>query len=70
MEKPKKSILWFDEIGIEEDDDGSFYAEVSRKELETDEEFEERKQSAESMRILFKQRRHQQYLKLKEEFEK
>jgi hypothetical protein len=59
-----------DEIGIEEDDDGSFYAEVFRKELETDEEFEERKQSAESMRILFKQRRHQQYLKLKEEFEK
>jgi hypothetical protein len=59
-----------DEIGIEEDDDGSFYACVFRKELETDKEFEERKQTIETMKEISKKQRYQQYLKLKEEFEK
>ena len=59
-----------DEIGIEEDDDGSFYACVFRRELETDKEFAERKQTIETMKEISKKQRYQQYLKLKEEFEK
>jgi hypothetical protein len=59
-----------DEIGIEEDDDGSFYACVFRKELETDQEFESRMERNENTREMLKKHRYQQYLKLKEEFEK
>jgi hypothetical protein len=58
-----------DEIGIEEDGDGSFYGSVLRRELETDEEFEERKQTIETMKEISKKQRYQQYLKLKEEFD-
>jgi hypothetical protein len=58
-----------DEIGIEEDEDGSFYACVFRKELETDEEFEARMEYNKRTREMLKKHRYQQYLKLKEEFE-
>jgi len=59
-----------DEIGIQENDDGSFYACVLRHELETDEEFEERKKILAKMREISRERRYQKYLSLKEEFEK
>ena len=50
------------------EDDDLFYASVSRYELETDEQFEERKKTYEKMREISKEKRYQQYLKLKEEF--
>jgi hypothetical protein len=58
-----------DEIGIEEDEDGNFYACVFRKELETDEEFVYRREYDKRTREMLKKHRYQQYLKLKEEFE-
>ena len=51
-----------------DNEDDSFYANVLRKELETDEQFEVRKKQIEVMKELSKERRYQQYLKLKEEF--
>ena len=51
------------------EDDDLFYASVSRYELETDEQFEERKRTYEKMREISKENRYQQYLKLKEEFD-
>ena len=72
-------IRWKDikHIGFQDDDiircytnyeDDSFYANVLRKELETDEQFEVRMKQNEVMKELSKERRYQQYLKLKEEF--
>lgn len=57
-----------DIIRCYDDNDDSFYANVLRQQLETDEEFEERKRVLEKIRETSKERRHQQYLKLKEEF--
>jgi len=57
-----------DIIRCYDDEDDSFYANVLRKELETDEQFEVRKKQIEVMKELSKERRYQQYLKLKEEF--
>jgi hypothetical protein len=51
------------------EDDDLFYVSVSRYELETDEQFEERKRTYEKMREISKENRYQQYLKLKEEFD-
>lgn len=51
-----------------DEDDDLFYASVLRYELETDEQFEERKKTLEQMKEMSKERRYQQYLKLKEEF--
>ena len=49
--------------------DGGFVAEVERPRLETDEEFNERMEKLEKDRAEMKERRRQNYLKLKEEFE-
>ena len=57
-----------DIIRCYDDENDSFYANVLRQQLETDEEFEERKKTYETMKELSKERRYQQYLKLKEEF--
>ena len=43
---------------------------VIREREETDEEYEKRKQTLEKMKEMSKERRYEQYLKLKEEFEK
>jgi hypothetical protein len=51
------------------EDDDLFYASILRYELETDEQFEQRKKTYETMKELSKERRYQQYLKLKEEFD-
>ena len=51
-----------------DEDDNLFYINVSRHELETDDQFEQRKKTYETMKELSKERRYQQYLKLKEEF--
>ena len=51
-----------------DEDDDLFYVSVLRYELETDEQFEERKKIYETMKDLSKERRYRQYLKLKEEF--
>ena len=53
-----------------DEDEYLFYVQITRKELETDEEFEKRKQTLEIIRNKSKEKRYQQYLKLKEEFEK
>ncbi len=58
-----------DIIRCYDDENDSFYANVLRKELETDEQFEVRKKQIEVMKELSKERRYQQYLKLKEEFD-
>ncbi len=57
-----------DIIRCYDDENDSFYANVLRKELETDEQFEVRMKQNEVMKELSKERRYQQYLKLKEEF--
>ena len=51
-----------------DEDEYLFYVQITRKELETDEEFEKRKQTLEIMKEKSKEKRYQQYLKLKEEF--
>ena len=43
---------------------------VIREREENDEEYEKRKQTLEKMKEMSKERRYEQYLKLKEEFEK
>jgi hypothetical protein len=48
---------------------GSWFAYIVRQQLETDEEFEERKKTLEKMRESSREKRYQKYLKLKEEFE-
>ncbi len=52
----------------DDENDDHFYVSVLRYELETDEQFEVRKKQIEVMKELSKERRYQQYLKLKEEF--
>ena len=52
-----------------DEDEYLFYVQITRKELETDEEFEKRKQTLEIIRDKSKEKRYQQYLKLKEEFD-
>lgn len=49
--------------------DGHYYLIIRRKRLETDEEVEKRHRRQEEYRKESKQKRHELYLKLKEEFE-
>lgn len=49
--------------------DAETYLYIYRLELETDEEFEKRKKKVEKMAVESKERRYEQYLKLKKEFE-
>ena len=49
--------------------EGYFYLEVRRKRLETDEEFEKRKEDIEWHKKDARKRRYEQYIKLKKEFE-
>ena len=49
--------------------DGYFYFVVTRKRLETEEEFEKRVEEINSMKEKSKKRRYETYLQLKEEFE-
>ncbi len=49
--------------------DPYFYLEVQRERLETDEEYEKRIKRDEHTRRYLKERRYQNYLKLKDEFE-
>jgi len=52
------------------DDEGdSFWANIWREELETDEQFEKRKKSYEKIREASRKKRYETYLILKEEFE-
>jgi hypothetical protein len=51
-------------------DDGYYYLEVHRDRLETDEEFEKRKEREEQGNIEMIKRRYEYYLKLKKEFER
>lgn len=54
---------------VHDEDDDRFYTCVSRYELESDEQFEERKRTREVIQQRSKESRYKQYLKLKEEFE-
>ena len=78
--KKDTPITWKDIKHIEfQDDDiiqcfednyiGSWFASIVRQQLETDEEFEERKRVLETIRETSMERRYQKYLKLKEEFD-
>lgn len=49
--------------------DAHYYLEVHRERLETDEEFERRKEREESDKVYREKRRYESYLKLKKEFE-
>ncbi len=49
--------------------DGHFYARVIRKRLESDEEYNTRIEEIETYKREAKKRRHETYLKLKQEFE-
>ena len=49
--------------------DGYYHAEVTRMVLETDEQFEERKLRTEKGKQEMKDRRYENYLRLKKEFE-
>ena len=55
---------------FEDNYNDSWFASIVRQQLETDEEFEERKKTLEKMRESSRERRYEKYLKLKEEFEK
>jgi len=57
-----------DIIRCYDDEDDSYYANILRKELETDEQFEERKKTLEKIKEMSKEKRYQQYLELKKEF--
>lgn len=49
--------------------DAHYYLEVQRDRLETDEEFEKRKEDDEFFKKDLRKRRYENYLKLKKEFE-
>lgn len=53
-----------------ESHDGYYFVSVGRKLLETDEEFEERKELWKELSAKSKEERYKSYLKLKKEFEK
>lgn len=50
--------------------DPHYYLKISRERLETDEEFEKRKKEEDNYHVFLKNRRYENYLKLKKEFEK
>lgn len=75
----KSSITWNDIKHIEfqdndiinmDEDDDEHYVCVMRQVLETDEEFAERMEWSERTREMLRKNRYNQYLKLKEEFDK
>ena len=49
--------------------EGHFYLTITRMVLETDEEYEKRKKDLKKQKKEYTERRYQNYLKLKEEFE-
>jgi hypothetical protein len=52
-----------------DEEDQSYILSVIKKELESDEEFEKRKQQIQRLEILDKKARFEKYLELKKEFE-
>lgn len=50
--------------------DGHWFIDVQRQREETDEEYQERLERTKNSEAMLKKNRYQQYLKLKEEFEK
>jgi hypothetical protein len=61
----------YDEGHVSENNswDPFYFVSVKRMMLETDEEYEKRKRKNEQHQKEYKERRYEQYLKLKEEFE-